>query len=110
MHWKLHRARIKRPSAIHALFRSNYMAVGGKYLLRCKFHRDVSSGTNEAGGNGRAANGVGPAPGENFGSGGENYRKTNPSVRYLYEVRENFNRVCVCRTRVCVSWIRKRDA
>lgn len=62
------------------------------------------------GGNGRAANGVGPAPGENFGSGGENYRKTNPSVRYLYEVRENFNRVCVCRTRVCVSWIRKRDA
>lgn len=50
MHWKLHRARIKRPSAIHALFRSNYMAVGGKYLLRCKFHRDVSSGTNEAGG------------------------------------------------------------
>lgn len=59
-------------------------------------------------GNGRAANGVGPAPGENFGSGGENYRKTNPSVRYLYEVRENFNHVCMCVVRV--SWIRKRDA
>lgn len=58
-------------------------------------------------GNGRAANGVGPAPGENFGSGGENYRKTNPSVRYLYEVRENFNRVCVCRTRIVDSQARR---
>lgn len=64
-------------------------AVDRKYPLRCKFHGGVSSG-NEWGR---------PCHGRISDQVDENYRKTNPSVRYLDDVRENFNRALYVRIR-----------
>lgn len=82
------------------------MAVGGKYLLRCKFHRDVSSGTNEAGGTVELRMGSGRPLGRIL----DQVEKIIEKRIQVYDICMKLGRiltVCVCRTRIVDSQARR---